>query len=255
MPKGADFSRLAWNAYSEFEDVADYIWKAPRLIEHEFKLEVPKLAAYFPLTGNPEHDANSKKLRRVRWHLEGKKLNQVFPYLIATGNLFSSVALFETWNLILCKELEKMKKIKISESSGDGISRLRKFMSRAGIDFTKAPLRHQIDAIFKIRNCLFHASGLLAWSRQESELRTIVKNASYLANEVKSNKKNEKPLDELRIVKSPLGEQLQITNDFSHIATVYLRDHFVGLCKQAQFVCDEEGGNFPPPIVYLHQMK
>ena len=39
---------LATYARIEFEGVSDYIWKSPRLIEHETELELQKLPMYFP---------------------------------------------------------------------------------------------------------------------------------------------------------------------------------------------------------------
>ena len=68
------YQKIADRAYLEFTDVADYIWKSPRLIEHETKIETRKLKDYFP--NNEEH-------AKLRWHFESNKLNSVFPYLIA----------------------------------------------------------------------------------------------------------------------------------------------------------------------------
>ena len=40
--------QLRKRAFREFSDITDFIWKAPRLIDHEAKLEAKKLDAYFP---------------------------------------------------------------------------------------------------------------------------------------------------------------------------------------------------------------
>jgi hypothetical protein len=100
------FQQFASSAYFEFTDVADYIWKSPRLIESEFKLEIEKLNAYFPVKGDDKQDAQNIKYRKMRWQHERKKLTAIFPYLMATGNLFSIISLFETYCFILCKELD-----------------------------------------------------------------------------------------------------------------------------------------------------
>jgi hypothetical protein len=165
---------LSKAAYIEFSDVLDFIWKTPKLIESETKLEIRKLQTKFPLNGDPEHDAMSEKLRRMRWVHEHHKLENVFPYLMATGNLFSSISIFETYCLMLCKVVERNGGLSLSECSGAGLARLFKFCSYAGIDLERAVFRQQVNVAIKIRNCLFHANGLLSWSRDETELRRTV---------------------------------------------------------------------------------
>jgi hypothetical protein len=88
---------LSASAQLEFEDVADFLWKVPRFIEHERQLELTKLDDYFP--DNPE-------LRERRWMFEFSKLNHTFQYLVATGNLFCAVSLFETYLLVLASGLQ-----------------------------------------------------------------------------------------------------------------------------------------------------
>jgi hypothetical protein len=63
----AKLHALAHSAYSEFGDIADYVWKSPRLIEAETKLEIEKLKAYFPLSGSRDKDAQAIKFRKTRW--------------------------------------------------------------------------------------------------------------------------------------------------------------------------------------------
>ncbi|WOJ88836.1 hypothetical protein RZS28_13605 [Methylocapsa polymorpha] len=88
---------LASQAFSEFSEAADYYWKSARLIDSELKSEALKLSDYYPLSGEEKADRIAIKLRKFRWTREHRKLTGVFPYLIAAGNLFSCVSLFEVF--------------------------------------------------------------------------------------------------------------------------------------------------------------
>jgi hypothetical protein len=232
--KDSTLQNLAVRCYVEFEDVSDFIWKSPRLLEAETRLEKRKLGHYFPLGDDEEKNARAKLLRSFRWTHENRKLTGVFPYLIAAGNLFSSIALFETYCLILCDEAEKRTGRLVSSTRGSGLNRLFTYMKDVGIDRSGAELREQIDAAIKIRNCVFHASGLLAWSREEVQLRAIVKKQSYLSPfHRKRRAASQDWREEVVIVSGPLGEQLQVANGYNHLLAYYLKTHFVDLCNRA----------------------
>lgn len=81
---------LEWSAFNELNDVSDYIYKSPRLLTHEKDLEMRKLAAYFPEGGITAD---------IRNHYESIKLNVTFPRLIAMGNLFLVLSVFENYVL------------------------------------------------------------------------------------------------------------------------------------------------------------
>ncbi|HVL72023.1 MAG TPA: hypothetical protein VM434_09075, partial [Beijerinckiaceae bacterium] len=102
----ATYEGLSAQAYLEFCDVLDYIWKTPEFLRSQIGLEVSKLEEYFPVQGDPKEEALILRLREARWRDESRKLGVVFPYLTAVGNLFTSVSLFETYCLMLCRELE-----------------------------------------------------------------------------------------------------------------------------------------------------
>ena len=76
------FEQLARGALGEFSDLGDYVWKSPSLIKTQEQIELKKLDDYFP---------NNPDLRDLRWRGESQKLYRVFPYLLATSNLFYDV--------------------------------------------------------------------------------------------------------------------------------------------------------------------
>lgn len=217
--------RLGVRAKLEFVDVSDFIWKAPRLIDHERKLELSKLDSYFP---------NHPELRERRWLMESHKLDHTFPYLIAVGNLFSVVSLFESYLLLLASELQPHVVIKLHDIKGQGISRLFKFLRLAGILPERLPLYLQVQAAIKIRNCLTHASGVLDWSRENNDLRKIQSTGTYLSPEHQSMRLDKgRKFDEVIIGESAHGDRLIVNNQYCHVLCSYLHTHFSALCENA----------------------
>jgi len=220
------YTEIADRAYLEFVDISDYIWKSPKLIEHETKSEITKLKTYFP------DDENRRKLR---WKFESNKLESVFPYLISSGNLSCVLSILETYLMILALELEKDINIQLSSFRGNGINRIFCFFRKLeGINLEKSSHYHQINAAIKIRNCLLHASGMLEWSKDAKELERIQSSGTYLSNEHRNRRKNSGgEFNELCIVNSGFGKKIQVNNSYPHILSSYARDFIISLCQSA----------------------
>ena len=216
---------IASNVSWEFNQISDYIWKSPRLLDQETKLEIQKIAEYFP---------DDKKLAELRWQRESRKIDKVFPYLIALGNMFSVMSTFESYLLIISNELEKDTGVKVNSVSGSGINRLFSYFRCINIDIERIILFHQIDAAIKVRNCLSHANGILSWSRDETELRRIQRSGTYLSHEHRLRRKKMNGIySEIIIVSSAFGDRIQIENKYAFILTSYLRDYLSGLCQSS----------------------
>jgi len=228
---------LACIAHQEFADIADYIWKSPRLIESETKIEIEKLKAYFPLTDDSENDETAKRLRRMRWEHEERKLHGVFPTVMANGNLFTCLSVFETYCLMLCKSIERRSNKLLSDCKGSGISKFFRFLSKVPIDLDQLAFRAEVRSAIMIRNCLFHASGMLEWSRDSEELRKIVAARAYLSEYTRARISGREFTD-VEIVNGHLGEQLQVTNHYAHVVANYLKFHFTDMCKRTQLACN-----------------
>ena len=221
-------------ARQEFSTASDFIWKTPRFLEHEARLEAEKLDEYFPLNQNTEKDDLVRKLRQLRATSEFRKIYLNFPLLIATGNVFTAFSLFETYCLLLSEHLESLCGIQLKTVLGSGINRLFKHLLQCGIKLDRVPLRQEVLAAAKIRNCLFHASGLLSLSREEAELRNIVAQTKYMSREHRQKHQElEKVPNDVRIQSGLLGDQLIVTNDCAWLLCNYLRDYFLGLCEEA----------------------
>src|SRR5262249_19559884 len=171
---------------------------------------------------------------------ESNKLESLFPYLIAVGNLFSVVSIFESYLLLLSGKLQEHTSVAISSSKGQGVARLFNYLRSLDIVAGKLPLYEQIQAAIKIRNCLAHASGMLPWSRDEKELRRLTVSGTYLTKEHRDMRHAQGGVyDEVVVSESPLGDRLQVTNEYSHIVAYYTRKYLIDLCGTASQKCGQ----------------
>lgn len=218
---------VAARANQEFCEVADFIWKTPRLIASERELELTKLDEYFPC------DPQS---RAIRWDIESAKIDQVFPSLIAMGNLFVLLSLFEKHVLLLSTVLSNHTSVLLADIKGNGFDRLIEFFRKVGIATAELHLHEQVKTAFKIRNCLIHASGVLECSRDSDSLREIVKSGKYLSPLHRAaSRKQGGENDDVYIQEqtTAIGSQLVIRNDYCHILCSYLMSYFTELCRAA----------------------
>lgn len=215
--------RLARQSHCEFNDVGDYVWKSPKLIRHETDLELGKLKR-FP--------SNKRYLASLRWRGEAKKLEVLFPSLISVGNLFNAASLFERYLLLLASLLQDRSGKRIEPAKGQGLTKLFNYFKECGLPGGSVPLYEQVQAAARFRNCLVHAGGILAWSRDAKEIKRIQSNCSYLSpSDRKRSKQHASTLDKVTIADSELGECLKISNDYSFVVVFYFRDYFLALCR------------------------
>lgn len=220
-PTKPQVGQLAEQAARDFDYALDYFWKSNRLIGHETELEQEKLKYY----------RKDSAIKAWRWREESKKLQTIFPRLIAVGNLFNAASLFERYTLLLGRQLEKHHNLALDSAKGQGLTRLFNYLKALDILPDSVPLYAQVQAAFSIRNCLAHAGGLLRWSRNEKEIRRLCLTAEYLSPGDRARRDSLGcAFDEIEICQSDVGEELVITNKYSFVATSYLRDYFSVLC-------------------------
>ncbi|MCG7851884.1 MAG: hypothetical protein MIO92_05125 [Methanosarcinaceae archaeon] len=213
---------LCSRAYREFCEVTDFIWKSPNLIKHETEVELKKLDAYFP--DNP-------KAQKERWDYQSRKLNNTFPYMIAVGNLFTVLSLFESYLLLLAINLQSHTGRKVSDEKGQGISRLFNYLKALEFMPSNIPLYQQVQGAIMVRNCFIHASGILSWSRDESKLKKLQESGQYLSPDDRKRRiKSNSPFDELSITTTALGDRMAASNEYAWMVSNYIRDYFSMLC-------------------------
>jgi hypothetical protein len=214
---------VAMEAYEVFNDVLDYVWKAPSLIEHQKEIELRKLSEFQP---------DESWIRDFRWHLESKKLHQVFPWLMASGNLFTVVSLFEVYLLRIARIVETHAAAGASvPQRSQGVQRAMAVLRGAGIEPSGVRLWPQVEAALKIRHCLMHAGGILVNSRDEREIQRLAASHTYLAPEHRQRRIPDEPPMVSIVYNTALGDRLEITNYYAWLAAAYLRDAFTILCR------------------------
>lgn len=224
-------SLLQSQIQNEFDCAADYIWKAPGLIDHETELEKKKLKQYF---------SEPSRLAELRWRHELLKLEGTFPYMIAVGNLFSVASLYETYLLYIVRMIDVDDKW--STVTGQGVSRIHSFFKLLGIDYSGLSTYAAVAAAISIRNCLVHCSGVLAWSREATKLHCLIDSGRFLSQDDRARRiKLGSEFHEVRIVQSFLGARVQIENTYAHNACCYFRDHLLLLVASAATVPNTKG--------------
>ncbi len=226
MDKRNDFNRLSSNANIDFNFAGDFIWKSPKFLSQELKSEAIKSKEYYK---------NKPELAKIRFSLEVATISKVFTFHIATGNLFCTTSLFESYILRFALMMEKYTGKKLEEMKGQGINRIFRYLRYSGLQINNIKLWLQIDAALKIRNCLVHAHGILAWIRNENDLRRIIKGKIYLEKGSRKIDRTEADFkDDLIIVPSDLGDQIRISNNYAWTANYYYRNYFIDLCQAAK---------------------
>jgi len=206
------------NAYFDFDNALDYVWKAPTLIEELTKIESKKLKR------------NSDPETRVwRWIVETEKLRVFFPEMVAHGNMFAVCSLFEVHLLYLCAELQKHTRYRIDGCPGQGIGRWLAYFRRVGVDTTKLSLWPQVAAALKIRNCLMRAKGALQHSRDAPEIRRIVARRTFLTEAHRRPSRTKSDSVRVEVCSDEIGDRLEISNGYAWLACAYLHDYFVTL--------------------------
>ncbi|WP_340679607.1 hypothetical protein [Paraglaciecola sp.] len=123
----------------------------------------------------------------------------------------------------------------LNSDKGQGVSKINNYFKIVGLEFKSVHLFEQVDAALKIRNCLFHASGILDWCKKPEQVVGIVDNLTFLSEAHRQRRKaSDKKANEVIINTTKFGRRLEIINDYSFLVANYLRDYFVGLCIEAK---------------------
>lgn len=227
VSSNANYSSIEEQILKEFEHISDFVWKSHNLISQEKERE-EKLYDLYASEGSD----NLLEIANMRWEYESFKIDKIFPYLINVSNLFTTISVLEHNLLKLAKTVEKLdNSVMLENINGSGINKLFKYFRQRNINLETIDKFTQIQASIKIRNCFFHASGLLSWSKDNIELQNIVKNKTYYTKGFGDNFDNETTKKwNIKIKKSDFGEQLELTHNYTFVLTGYIRDFLKELC-------------------------
>ena len=225
---------IKWNLYSEFDDIGDYIWKSPEFIQSQTEIEKQKMKEYFPKGG-----------MSATWRsfFESNKLTNVFPYMIAVGNFFVAMSVFEWYLFMITTELGKDIGKAVASSSERSASVSSRLNYLQTCDVAPKELSAQIRAAVTIRNGLSHAGGMLSWSkRSQRELVRLVKTKEFLSPEGQAGgNKTEEP-EYIFVHRHEFGDRLIITNNYSFLLTSYLKRYLFETCELINLRYNNEGG-------------
>lgn len=211
-----EISQILNSAATEWVDIMDFVWKSHYTITHEQAIEAEKVTHYFPdIEKHAEIIAARAAIHKRRW-------DNTYPYMISSGNLFSTLSLFEAYILRLAIATEQASEIQLSSINGAGVEKIFNYFRKLGIPLETIAVHEPIKCAQKIRNCLMHAGGLLQLSKDADTIRTIVERKSYLCSEDRGRytKSSETELVSIRFYF--VGEKASIEHDYPHLLCNYI---------------------------------
>lgn len=221
--------------YHHFTNLADYIWKLPRLLDSEIEIEKGKLQEYFPLTGDPAEREAVMARRRWRFFHEFGKLLIEFPDFMGSSSFVMVLSRFEYFLLQICKDHEAATGISLAgfERGKRGTERLLKFISAASPEVDPDEKLEQVRNAQTLRNCLVHANGVVTLSTEPAKIRNILKQKLYYPKGLRKEKDDDKFEHHPKLKSTPLGERVVIPVLHAHWMCYAVREVLMSLCVEA----------------------
>lgn len=106
-----------------------------------------------------------------------ERYNRDFPRNMRYSFVVLLQIIIETRLRAACDEISRRKRLQLTEGNlrGSAIDRARLFLSKvASLDVSNSQLWQQLTDLQKIRDCVVHANGIVADSRDSTHLRQVV---------------------------------------------------------------------------------
>ncbi len=206
----------AQNIFNEFSQLSDMVWKFPRFLENETRIEQDKLDGYFPIS-----DRSVVMLRTIRASSERQKLFVEFPrYLHQTGVLLT-VALYEA------RLVQSVNRILCPEKPVDGLNGCQEYLQKSGYSLDDLRFARQVEIALVVRHCIIHLSGYIDHLRRGDWLIKQIMNKQYLeAWQIDRGIEGNGPI--LSIEQDDHGNRLVICHTYAFSIGSRLRDN---LCE------------------------
>lgn len=210
-------------AFFEFQALSDYIFKSPRLLEAEKKLEKEKLDAYHPADDPSEQN---QRLRLTRAVIEFGNLNTRFPVFQRTSNLLIATSLFEHHMVKLARRDSARRNRPLR--ADPGVVEVLAYVEKWGSGFPEAETLGPAKAIVKLRNRLVHSGGFLTNSPKCKEVREIIRTKSYASRWHREHwGANFPDLHPAFVSPHKDGEVIRLDENFAFLSCSYFSDlHF-----------------------------
>jgi len=241
MPNASNRTRI----YHEFSALADYIFKLPRFLDAEIEIEKKKLFDYFPKSNDPETDQRNAGLRAMRFDLEFGNLLGRFPRFMAASNLMQACSLFENALLRVCRTHGSFQAWSSAQQS-KGVAGLFRFLAATGRPAAALSFGRQVEIALLFRNCLVHANGLLALSRNETEIRRIIKAREFVETERRGKYDPAGDFWRAKIEPTAEGPALSTSNNYAFVSCGQFRDFLLDLLMDSTEAAADRRGRLTP---------
>jgi hypothetical protein len=214
--------------YFTFSDLADYIFKLPRFLDPEIEIEREKLWSYFPKSDDPEQERRNAYRRRLRFEREFGNLLVRFPRFMSAANLMLACSVFEHKFLMICRSHPSFAGHR-NQAARQGVSRLFGFLASIGIDLKSVDKHEQVQVAILFRNCLVHANGLLALSRDEDRIRSICDRRQFVEMERRQSYDPEGKFWRAKIEEREGGDTLVTSNNYAFVCCAHFRSFLMDI--------------------------
>jgi len=222
---------------AQFSSLADYIWKLPHFIESEREIERDKLLSYFPDTGDAEVRQWHSKARELRFYHEFGKLHFDFPEYMASSCLVMVISKFEFHLLQISHDHELSAGVPLSSFKSrerGGAGKLLSYLAKVAPDHPPSPLVAQMKVSLRLRNCVAHANGVLAFAKDAEKIREIVSTRAYYpARRNPTEAESDFEFDP-SIRTGSLGDWLRVPMLYSHWLCSAAKETLTSLCVEAR---------------------
>lgn len=216
----------AAEVFGEFSALADYIFKSPRFLAAEEKIEKEKLDSYFPPDDLSEEN---QRYRARRATLEFGNIYLRFPIFQRTSNLLIATSLFEhhMTRLVRLECARKSRNIRKDAGVAEALSQISKWEAL----FDDEEMLEPVKAIIKIRNRLVHSGGLLSDTAKCAEVREVIQSKAYASPWHRQHWATNFPeFEPVSIMSRSDGDWIRMDENFAHMACGYFRDLHFGAC-------------------------
>jgi hypothetical protein len=216
----------ATEVFAEFDALSDYIFKSPRFLAAEEKIEKEKLDAYFPPDDLSE---TNQRYRARRAELEFGNIYLRFPIFQRTSNLLIATSLFE-------HHLTKLMRLEADRASrnvrsGAGVVEALTHIGDWSETFNQEEMLAPVQAIIKIRNRLVHSGGRLSDGAKCREARQIIAEKTYASPWHREHwAENFPELQPISITSQSDGDWIRLSENFPHLVCGYFRELHFGAC-------------------------
>ncbi len=174
-------------------------------------------------------------LRERRFVHEFGKLLVDFPDFMGSSSFVMVLARLEYFLFLICKDHERASNIRLDQfkDGSRGVRRLLNYVASVSRRYAPDDKLEQVRHAITLRNCVVHANGVVALSKDEARIREIVAARLYYPEQLRSSQDTERCVHHPKVEQTLVGERLVIPNHSAHWICAAARDSLMSLCVEA----------------------